>query len=57
MFTTENAVEGKVEFHAIARKKILFLNFESLPSNIVSTTIDKTAPNIKFHNNSKNSDH
>ncbi len=46
--TTENAVEGRVEFHAIARKKILFLNFESLPSNTVSTTFDKTAPNIKL---------
>lgn len=40
--------EGKSSFTAVAKKRVFFTNVTSKISNEVSTTYDKTAPNIKL---------
>lgn len=44
--TVEN--DGKVSISAVARKKILFLNFTSERSAEVSTIVDRVAPTLKI---------
>lgn len=45
---TEIKNEGKVTYSATATKRVLFFTVKSDKSNEVSTTYDKTAPNIKL---------